>query len=187
MDHQYCLYDTLLHVPLVAAGGAFDGRGADDRLVSLVDVAPSLLDAADVPGAGARRQYQGRSFHPTADADPHEHVFAEYVEPQPSMEALEEHVDTLPAHVYEYDRSLRAVRTSEYKFVRGSDGSRELYDVADDPGETNDLVRRRPERADSMETVLDDWLRSFESADVDGDVTIEGDRKDQLEQLGYLQ
>jgi arylsulfatase A-like enzyme len=187
MDHQYCLYDTLLHVPLVAAGGAFEGRGEDDRLVSLVDVAPSLLDAADVPGTGARRQYQGRSFHPAADADPHEHVFAEYVEPQPSMAALEEHVDGLPAHVYEYDRSLRAVRSSDYKFVRGSDGSRELYDVADDPGETNDLVRQRPERADSMETVLDDWLRSFESADVDGDVAIEGDRKDQLEQLGYLQ
>jgi arylsulfatase A-like enzyme len=187
MDHQYCLYDTLLHVPLVAAGGAFEGRGEDDRLVSLVDVAPTLLDAADVPGPGARQQFQGRSFHPSADADPHEYVFAEYVEPQPSMAALEEHVDDLPAHVYEYDRSLRAVRSSGYKFVRGSDGSSELYDVADDPGETNDLVRRRPERADSLETALDDWLRSFESADVDGEVTIEGDRKAQLEQLGYLQ
>ncbi|WP_323191592.1 sulfatase [Halostella sp. PRR32] len=187
MDHQYCLYDTLLHVPLVASGGAFDGRGEDDRLVSLADVAPTLLDAADVPATTARREFQGQSFHPDADAERHEYVFAEYVQPQPSMEALEEHVDDLPAHVYEYDRSLRAVRSSEFKFVRGSDGSRQLYDVVDDPGETNDLVRQRPERADSMETVLDDWLRSFESADTDADVAIEGDRKAQLEQLGYLQ
>ncbi|WP_135820452.1 sulfatase [Halostella litorea] len=187
MDHQYCLYDTLLHVPLVVAGGAFQGRGEDDRLVSLVDMPPTLLDAADVAAPAARDGFQGRSVHPDADADPNEHVFAEYLEPQPSMAALEEHVDDLPPEVYEYDRSLRAVRTAEHKLVRGSDGSRELYSVADDPGEQRDLVRRRPERAEQLESVLDRWLDSFEAADADGEVDIDAGRQEQLEQLGYLQ
>ena len=187
MDHQYCLYDTLLHVPLVVHGGAFEGRGEDDRLVSLVDVAPSLLDAAGVPAPSAREEFQGRSFHPESDADEHDFVFAEYAEPQPSMRALEEHVDEVPEHVYEYDRSLRAVRSADYKLVRGSDGSRELYHVAEDPSETTDLLDRRPGTADDLSRVLDEWLDSFDAADAAGEVAIEGDRKAQLEQLGYLQ
>ncbi|WP_121821735.1 sulfatase [Halostella salina] len=187
MDHQYCLYDTLLHVPLVVAGGAFDGRGEVDRLVSLVDVPATLLDAGGVDAPAARTEFQGRSFHPGSDADPHEHVFAEYLEPQPSMAALEEHVDDLPPHVYEYDRSLRAVRTADHKLIRGSDGSRELYHVADDPGEENDLTRSHPEQAERLEAVVDEWLASFDAADTDEAVDIDGARQQQLEQLGYLQ
>jgi arylsulfatase A-like enzyme len=187
MDHQYCLYDTLLRVPLVVDGGAFAGGGEDDRLVSLVDVPATLLDAADVAAPAARAEFQGRSFHPDVETEPHGHVFAEYLEPQPSMAALEEHVDDLPPRVSEYDRSLRAVRSPEHKLIRGSDGSRELYHVADDPGEQRDLFRRRPERADRLESVLDEWLDSFEAADADAEVDIGARRQEQLEQLGYLQ
>jgi len=33
MDHQYCLYDTLVHVPLVLHGGEFTGYGEMTDLV----------------------------------------------------------------------------------------------------------------------------------------------------------
>ena len=187
MDHQYCLYDTLLHVPLVVHGGAFtDGETVDD-LVQLTDLGPTLLDAAGVDAPKFREQAQGRSFHPDADVDPREFAVAEYLAPQPSMDALEKRVGSLPDGVRRYDRSLRSIRDDEWKLIRGSDGSTELYRVADDPDERTDLADDRPEQVNRLEAALDDWLTSFEHADVSGGVDMSADTKERLEDLGYLQ
>jgi len=187
MDHQYCLYDTLVHVPLVIHGGAFTGGDDLTDLVSLADLAPTLLDVAGIDAPEARSTFQGRSFHPDADAPAREFVVGEYTAPMPSMAALERHVDDLPESVYTFDRSLRAIRTEEYKLVRGSDGSRRLYDLRTDPGETRDVTADEPETVARLERRLDQWLHTIEQADTDGSVSIEGQRKAQLEQLGYLQ
>lgn len=187
MDHQYCLYESLVHVPLVISGGAFDGEGDRSALTSLVDLAPTLLDAAGVEAPDARSRFQGRSFHPDADADPREFVVSEYHGPVPSIDALERHVGALPESVTALDRSLRAIRTAEYKLVRGSDGTTELYDLECDPGETTDVAASNPRVVRSLERRLDDWLSSFDHADPDGSVAVGGQRKARLEQLGYLQ
>ncbi|MCU4800458.1 sulfatase [Halobacteria archaeon HArc-gm2] len=187
MDHQYCLYDTLVHVPLVVHGGAFTGYGDLTDLVSLVDLAPTLLDAAGVRADDARATFQGRSFHPATHARSREFVVSEYMAPQPSMAALEHHVGDLPAHVEKHDRSLRAIRTRSHALVRGSDGSRSLYDLRSDPGETADVAASNPRTAADLGETLDEWLDSFEHANVDDAVTIDGRRKAQLERLGYLQ
>ena len=187
LDHQYCLYDSLLHVPLVVRGGAFDDGGELTDLVSLTDLPPTLLDAAGIDAPEARERFQGRSFHPEADAPSREFVVAEYMGPMPTMEALERNVGDLPEHVYELDRSLRAIRTEEYKLVRGSDGSTALYDLQADARETRDVADDHPARVEALINRLDRWLDAFEHADVDESVAIEGDRRDRLEQLGYLQ
>lgn len=187
MDHQYCLYDTLLHVPLLIHGGAFTGGGRNDRLVQLTDLAPTLLDAAGIDAPEAREGFQGVSFHPDADTGPREYAIAEYMAPQPSMEALEQRVGKLSEEVYKYDRSLRTIRTSDYKFIRGSNGSRELYHVANDSDERGDIVDEKSEIADELETQLDDWLGSFEHATTSGSVSMSQSTKDRLEDLGYLQ
>ncbi|SNZ04829.1 Arylsulfatase A [Natronoarchaeum philippinense] len=187
MDHQYCLYDTLLHVPLVVHGPGFEDGGEVDDLVSLVDLAPTLLDAAGAEAPAAREEFQGRSLHPDTGAEPPEQVYAEYLHPQPTMDALKRQVGELPEYVYRFDRSLRAVRTPEYKFVRGSDGNRELYHVAEDSAERSSLVNERPDIAADLEERLDSWLDSFEHAETSDEVEISGARRDQLEELGYLQ
>ena len=185
MDHQYCLYDSLVHVPLVIHGGAFDGADVTDP-VSLVDLAPTLLDEAGIDAPEARGEFQGRSFHPTADTRPREFAVSEYMAPQPSMEALQHHVEDLPDHVYRFDRSLRAIRTKDHKLVRGSDGTRELYDLQTDPGETTDISQSEGEVVERLSTTLDQWLDSFERAEVTESVSIDGERKEQLEELGYI-
>jgi len=139
MDHQYCLYDTLLHVPLVIHGGSFVGGETVDDPVSLTDLAPTLLDETGIDAPDFREHAQGRSVHPDTEAEPRDRIVAEYMTPQPSMDTLETRVGDLPEAVREYGRSLRAVRTDRYKYIRGSDGSRELYDVRHDPSETEDL------------------------------------------------
>ena len=187
LGHQYNLYDTLLHVPLVLHGGAFTGgAGNADELVQLPDVVPTLLDAAGVDDSALREQCQGPSFHPDADAAARDAVFAEYVAPQPSMERLEERFDGIPDAVRRYDRSLRAIRTHEYKLIRGSDGLEECYDVVEDPGERTDLSATHPDRVEALADRLESWHGSFEHAESDGEVTVDADTEQRLESLGYM-
>lgn len=187
MDHQYCLYDTLLHVPLIIHGGSFTGGGTVDDLVQLTDLVPTLLDAVGIDAPEFRAQAQGHSFHPDADTEPRERIIAEYVAPQPSMEALEKRVGNLPEHVRMYDRSLRAIRTDEWKLVRGSDGSTELYHVSSDPEESENVAEQNPDIVETLGEQLDAWLDSFGRAQSDGAVEISPETQSRLEELGYLQ
>ncbi|MFC7142146.1 sulfatase [Halosimplex aquaticum] len=187
MDHQYCLYDTLVHVPLVVTGGAFTGRSDLDDLVSLMDLPPTLLDAAGIDAPAAREGFHGSSFHPDADAPAREFVVSEYMAPQPSMEALERHIGEVPEHVRQYDRSLRAIRTEGDKLIRGSDGSERCYDLESDPGETTDVSEHRADTVTELGDALDEWLETVDAAGDRESVTIGDERKARLEQLGYLQ
>jgi arylsulfatase A-like enzyme len=186
MDHQYCLYETLLHVPLIIDGGGFEEVDSD-RPIQLVDLAPSLLDAAGVEAEAFRESCQGRSFHPSAENTPRERIIAEYLAPQPSMDALRQRVGSLPEHVRRYDRSLRSIQRDGWKLIRGSDGSNELYHIIKDPEETTDHSESNPERVEALASELDEWLDSFEHASVSDDIDVSAETESRLEDLGYLQ
>jgi len=187
LGHQYNLYDTLLHVPMVLHGGAFTGgAGNADALVQLSDLVPTLLDATGVDDPALRGQCRGPSFHPDADADEREAVFAEYVAPQPSMERLEERFGGVPERLYEYDRSLQAIRTRRHKLIRGSDGSERLYDVEEDPGERTDRSATHPERVAALGDRLASWRESVDEAEQRGEVEVDEDTERRLENLGYM-
>jgi len=185
MDHQYALYDTLLHVPLFVHGGPFGDDGIDD-LVQLLDLPPTILDVLNIDAPEAREQFQGISFHPESDGT-REYAVAEYMAPQPSMDALKKRVGELPDHIRQYNRSLRAIRTHEYKYIRGSDGSQELYDIKTDPEETTNIADTHDDIAADLDAKLDEWLESFEQTDPDNETTMSEDTKARLEDLGYLQ
>ncbi|WP_254546048.1 sulfatase [Halomarina pelagica] len=184
--HQYDLHDTLLHVPFVVHGGGF-GAARRTELVQTLDLVPTLLDAADVDAPRLRAEAQGRSLHPSADDPPRSAVYAEYLGPQPSPEALEARFGSIPDRVRAFDRTLRAVRTREEKYIRGSDGTEWLYRVDGDPEERTNLADDEPERTRALAARLDDWVGSFEHADAEtGDVSMSAGTRARLTDLGYL-
>lgn len=185
MDHQYALYDTLLHVPLLTRGGPWRTEQRTE-LVQLVDLPPTILDTLEIEAPELRQQCQGSSFHPDAQTQ-REAIIAEYMAPQPSMDALERRVSELPEEVLVYDRSIRAYRTDQFKYIRYSDGTEELYDVAEDPTEQSNVATQHEHMVDAMDEALDEWLDSFEHASTSENVTMEDDTKARLEDLGYLQ
>ena len=187
LGHQYCLSDTLVHVPLVVAGGPFDGGSTrSDDLVQTLDLTPTLLDVAGIDAPDARREFQGRSIHPDADTRARTAVFAEHIAPRPPIDVLEDKYDHVPERLYDLQRTIRAVRTERYKYVRGSDGSEELYDVVADPGEEHDRSADEPERATELDTTLTDWLSSFEQAETAETVTVDQATEQRLSDLGYM-
>ncbi|WP_435348867.1 sulfatase [Haloarchaeobius sp. HRN-SO-5] len=184
MDHQYCLYDTLLHVPLVARyPSEYDGGEHREELFEVRDLYPTILDLAgvDVPAD------DGVSTTRLGDGEGREYVLGEYLTPQPSMEALAERVDDVPDEVRRYDRGLRSIRTREWKYIQATDGTDELYDVRVDPLETDDVVSANDDVRDDLAARLESDLGEFEQSSDDHGGEIDGATERRLEDLGYLQ
>jgi arylsulfatase A-like enzyme len=102
------------------------------------------------------------------------------------MDALEERIGDLSDSVRRYDRSLRSIRTANWKLIRGSDGSRELYDLTTGASESTDVAAENPEIVRDLETELDEWLESYDRRRADDDVELDQTTKRRLEELGYL-
>ncbi|WP_049942881.1 sulfatase [Haloarcula amylolytica] len=182
MDHQYCLYDSLLHVPLVAHGGSFTDQGSIDDLVQLTDIAPTLLSEIGIGSSSFSNQTQGK---PIFEQD-RDHVIAEYITPQPSRESIEKRVGDPNNCMDMYDRSLKTIRNKQYKLIRGSDGSTELYDIVKDQDEKDDLSAYKPDVVDEMCSTLDTWISSFDAIETTSNENIDEDAQERLEDLGYI-
>jgi arylsulfatase A-like enzyme len=119
------LYEPLVHVPLVVKlPGAGRPRGRDDRPVQLVDVVPTVLAQAGAPMiAGVQGQALPDVTHDSR---------------------AEEDINPFLVSSYgaAYDRAVRVVYDGSYKLVTTSRGERMLFDLARDPGETDNLAER---------------------------------------------
>ena len=186
LGHQYNIFDTLLHVPLLITGGGFSGGRPTDRLVQLSDLAPTLLDEFGIQAPTAREQFQGLSFHPRSEDPARAYSCSEYIVPQPSIEELERRFGPLPAELSRYDRSLFAIRTHRHKLIRSSDGRRTMYNVENDPGETRDITGRKPTAEATLGRQLADRIRVDGPSTSSSAASISTESKERLRDLGYL-
>jgi arylsulfatase A-like enzyme len=187
MSHAYCLYETLLRVPLILRWPEALAAGTRvTQQVQTVDIFPTVLEAAGVQEPAAWAQVQGRSLAPAiVAAQPERLVFAEYLEPEPAVPALRRRYPGFDGA--RYDRALRCARTSRFKYIWASDGRDELYDLARDPQEECNLIAAESERAGELRTALDRWLASFAHASrAEQQGEIDDEIRKKLEDLGYL-
>jgi arylsulfatase A-like enzyme len=187
MDHVYCLYDTLLHVPLIVGG--LDDFPAGQRVAEQVqtpDLFPTILTLAGIEEEETWRQVQTPPLFPTdLRGRPERTAIAEYLEPQPPVGILRKRYPEFDAS--RFDRTLRTVRAEGYKYVWASDGNDELYEVASDPGEERNLIDTEPDVAARLRKSLDEWLASFSPASAsDEELELDAAMRHRLEDLGYL-
>ncbi|MHC4714978.1 MAG: sulfatase-like hydrolase/transferase [Planctomycetota bacterium] len=113
-------YDTSCRVPLIMAGpGVPEGRSVDTP-VSLIDIAPTILDAF---GVEAPERMRGHSLLPLARGNPAENpgvVFGEY-------------------HGHDAATGQFMVRTGDYKYIHHVGMRPQLFKAGADPGEMRDL------------------------------------------------
>jgi len=182
--HQYNLHETVLHVPLIITGGAFENGGQYDEYVQLLDLVPTLLDATGVSASKLAMQSQGNSFHPEASTPPRPAVYAEHIQPQPTVDSLEARFGELPDRVKAFDRSLRSVRTDDATYIRASDGSQWLYL---DGNEQQNRLDDRPVLAARLDTQLDGWLGTVERDRTTATaVDMSAATEQRLADLGYI-
>jgi arylsulfatase A-like enzyme len=158
--HLFCLYDTLIRVPLIMSCPALlPGNRRVSHLVSLVDVVPTVLEllglddfVADLDGVSLARFDDDFPYH---DA-----VFSEFGRPLYMLKRLH---DRFPGYDFSrFDRGLRCIRTTDHKLIVASDGEDELYHLGDDPGETRNLIGDDPVLAADLRSRLEFRLASME-------------------------
>ena len=137
-EYKRSCHESSIRVPSAICGPGFEGGGRVRQLISLVDIAPTLIEAAGLPVPDG---VQGRALLPLlrgADAPWPEDVFVQISESQVG----------------------RAVRTHRWKYGVTAPGlpgiaapgaasyvEEYLYDLDSDPYELNNLVGRGSHRA----------------------------------------
>lgn len=118
-------YDGSARFPLYALGPGFAPAETDTRLVSNVDIAPTLVSVAGASTGGM----DGVS------------LLANYQRKGVLLESLSNRVQSMswPGPRTEIT-PYRALRTSQHLYVEYRGGGRELYDYAADPYETRNLL-----------------------------------------------
>ncbi|WCE30459.1 sulfatase-like hydrolase/transferase [Vibrio sp. SCSIO 43137] len=122
-EYKRSCHDASLKIPMVWSGAQFNGGGRLPNNISLVDIAPTLLDACDIP---VPEYMSGQSILPLVNRTSRE--FREYA----YAEISESHVG-------------RCIRTSRWKYsMRQVDNNQFvddfLYDLKADPWELNNLI-----------------------------------------------
>jgi arylsulfatase A-like enzyme len=162
--HGGKLFEELLHVPLIVSGVGVDPGVVDETLVSLVDVAPTMLRLAglDVPQIMEGRSLIGRTDIGEGEQ---QRVFAQYGD------------------------QLYCVRTPSWKLItRPSNGTASLFDLRLDPGERQDVSNRFPDLAADLALELEKWreLRPDLALGVSEDAVLTQEKLDELRALGYV-
>ena len=130
-DHGFYLkgphfYDCAMRVPLIIRWpGKFKAGLKSDALVEMMDLMPSLLDAAGIP---IPEGVQGRSLTPLLTGQTTEHRESLYAE----------HYDS--SFLYDPPPMATCVRTRRHKLtIYHTLHTGELYDLEKDPGEFRNL------------------------------------------------
>jgi uncharacterized sulfatase len=146
--------------------------------VSLIDLAPTLLELAGVEQA-ADAAMQGRSLVPVLEGreplDPLHPIFL-------FRQYYERGFDSgTPVAGEQY-----GVRLGDWKLIVGpEEGTRLLFDVARDPRERTDLAARDPERAAELERRISDWRAQHTRAEA-APAAISDEDLERLRALGYV-
>ena len=127
VGHGVTLYQEVIHVPLIAALPHSSTPRSISSAVSLIDVAPTILDLAT---AAQPASFRGRSLAPLLEgrggaAPPASDPGISYSE---LVDPASERVGRM------HDRALLV---GTHKLIARATGGEEAYDIASDPGEKN--------------------------------------------------
>ncbi len=160
MNHRTALTDSCTRVPLLAFGPGFPGGSRQDALVDLLDVVPTILQAASartpagLPGRPLQKVASGLIGSPTA-------VYSEGV-----MDMISVRTETFrlvfegpPLYTEGYTRVLSEAPLSPSRFS--------LYDLRSDPSEHQDLLESSSPEAlaqgEALRKLLVDWRLSLKT------------------------
>jgi arylsulfatase A-like enzyme len=173
IGHQFSVNERLLNVPLVVKAPDSSRTGRTDRLVSLIDLYPTILDVAtddDSPKREGNNLFSSRS---------HDIVFAEYNRPFPP---IRENLYKRFGDAFKpFDIGFQVARTKSWKLVVDSKGTEVFYNV--EAGE-QEVSEPPPSIQSELRDACDEKLTPLPGET--GVEELDKRTKDHLENLGYL-
>jgi len=144
-SHWLCLFDTLLHVPLLVYPRPAGLPARVPQQVQQSDLFHTLLHLAGCPGAHAERSLLERAAGRTSFAP---YAFAEHDYPLTTLRQVRRHNPSFSDP--ELESAKKMLRTAERKLILHSTGTACLYDLHRDPGE----VAPAPSGAEDLREAL---------------------------------
>ena len=139
LDHGHTLYQEQLHTVMMMRFPGYARQHDVDSVARLVDLFPTVFDAL---GLEPPRDIDGVSLLPMMRG-----------QEQPLVGYAETDYRLFVHH--------RAIRKGDHKLILDlMDGGIELYDVASDPGETQDISSAEPRLTYELEQELRSWMQS---------------------------
>jgi arylsulfatase A-like enzyme len=190
MFHYFCLYDTLIHIPLlIKYPYGIRPPGEESRIVQNVDIFPTICSVLGIEKGNIWNQFQGNDIlqhHPPV---------------RDSRFAISELIkvfgpdrDHFKNELEKFNRRLLSIRTNNEKFIYSSNDDHEFYDLIKDPDENNNLYMNNKQfyplksMALSYYTKMNDFYEANRK-NIDGFIdkqTINDEITDKLKSLGYM-
>jgi arylsulfatase A-like enzyme len=160
IDHTLNMYETTLHIPLVIRyPAAFEPGDRVQKLVSLVDIAPTLIDLCDIKHQLDTKEEERSLSRPTfVDRS---FVIATNERPLTGIKIMKKNYPDFDVSTIDY--RLGAIRTKDYKLMNNIGGTIELYDMNEDPAEINDLGHAKVDIRDKLLHILTSWRKNMMS------------------------
>ncbi len=132
--HAYLIYDSTMRVPLILHNPALFGvpQVIEDRVVSLADILPTVLDLLGIPAPGP---LDGR------------HLLASPLDPDRAI-----YIETMASRLNNGWASLHGLRRLHDKYIQAP--RPEYFDLRADPGELNNLAAAAPAEMAELEVRL---------------------------------
>jgi arylsulfatase A-like enzyme len=183
IEHQFCLYNSLIRVPLIIRYPPRIPSGIVDDNVSLVSLFNTILDLVNDPCV---RADTGLPVSVLDDAPIDGPIYAEFSN---AVDMLENVIgeETSNFDFKPFDRDLRCIISGGDKFIWSSNGKHEMYSLQNDADETNDLHEIDIGRARKLGDVLESWHATQRTAPVAKkrlDI-IDNGAREALRALGY--
>jgi arylsulfatase A-like enzyme len=152
-EHQFCLYNTLLHVPLILRYPAIWEPRRIEKRVSTVHLFKTVLALA---GTSHRGGSENTPMDPLAQLQRQDFIVAEY------SSGVDEYKGLLGAEGRGFDfsfldKDLKCVIEGDFKFIWSSNGKHELYRMKEDFGEVENLIEKEPAQARELDQLLKSW------------------------------
>jgi arylsulfatase A-like enzyme len=139
IDHSVAIYQGGITVPLVVKyPRAARGGETSARRVSNMDIFATVCEAAGAATPGVTAQPLDKTTHPII------------VENYENAVQVERYGDKAK-------RTLTAIFSGDYKYVKSTAGNDELYDLAADPDEAHNLVAAKPDVAAGLDAEIAAW------------------------------
>lgn len=162
-SHPSVLYRELVDVPLIIAGPEIPAGGVDDRLISTIDIAPTILDYVNVE---IPDWFQGRSA---------------LLPPKPGADQVT---------MAQYGSYKFAITTLKWKLIRTPvKNSLELFNLVADPLEGNNVADQHPGVVRDLDDRISAWLARQaprEAPDEKDPPELTEEEIKRLKTLGYL-
>lgn len=144
IGHGMGLYEPVLRIPLIMRyPAAIAAGGVETRPVQITDLLPTLLSLAGVPWDGTAA-LDGRNVLPAPRGG------------------------EAPRDLTAFFPGQTMIRNGRLKYIKGENGSGELYDLARDPHESTNLAGERPEIVEQLRSRLDLLLSRRQGTEATG-------------------